>query len=376
MIKGIKFNQDFSYFIAWTNKNIHVYDVESGVPKFRYKLFCDSKDKITNTDYCEELEVIQKQFQDFGYITDANILFRTNIFIVSLGKTLVVYNNVFKNQTDSGSRIVAYKNFDDFIINTHVIRTYVAVIFMDHVVILTLKGLETVTTFPTFTNNKGLGAMLTNGVFITLGSNQGHVHIKDIISNKGVSFKVHEGNIVNLAANEDSELFVVTDGLILKVYSLYSNKLLYQFKRGTFYTDIPSIFINNTFIGCISGNGTVHVFMLDQGSIPLDDLINQNQTTNENQTTNHQNKSYSQMALDIYPYVSSMVTGYIPNPYLSVNMLATSMFKYKSVSKEIPHIIGYSNGKIIVISYNMLCYIFDKQCKLVDKMEMITSIKS
>jgi len=119
----------------------------------------------------------------------------------------------------------------------------------------------------TYANSKGLCVMGERGenvILCMLGSKKGEVAIwkpnNDIYS----SIDAHIGNIEALAINNDCSLIATVSetGTLIRVYSVDTLKLEYEFRRGTFGAKINSLCFGKGVLACCSSNGTVHIYEL------------------------------------------------------------------------------------------------------------------
>lgn len=209
-----------------------------------------------------------KTFDEIGSVGIVRMFARTNIILLVGGgnspfkskDTFVLWDT---NKNESILEIDMKEPVKNVIIN----KSHLISILEKKVCIFDWQGtfLESKITY---SNDKGLCVLngINSDVIATLGSNKGEIAIWKYTSDVYKTIRAHNTNIEAIAINSKGTYVATASetGTLIRVFNIETEKMEYEFRRGSQSACIYDICFNNDtkLLACSSGNGTVHVWDL------------------------------------------------------------------------------------------------------------------
>ena len=237
-----------------------------------------------------------------GGIGKIEMLKRTNILALVGGgenprfspKKIVIWD-------DHYAKIIGELIFNKEVLNVRLRLDKIFAVFERKIYIFNLNTLETINTLKTYYNPTGIIAISSgeqNKLMIAYpGESQGVVSFRDCYDTKTIkNFKIvkaHESKIACLAINNIGTLLATSsdNGTLIRIFDLNNGEIISTFRRGTKNVTMLCLNFspNNTFIGCTSDTGTIHIFSIVNISKKLNEK-NEKEETNKEIKTEEKNE--------------------------------------------------------------------------------------
>lgn len=217
-------------------------------------------------------ELVKKiHHEKSGGVGIMKMLYKTNICVLVGGgenpfrskDSIIVWD---ENKRTSAMEVDLREPIRNILLN----KEKIIVVLKKKIYMLDYEGRQTGIK-PTYANDQGICVLNPDedrATVATLGIKKGSVLIWRLNSDSYRQIDAHNSNIVALAINKDGSLVASASetGTVIKIFNTSTGNQLYELRRGTTGARVYSLCFSqdSRMVACCSGNGTVHIFELNE----------------------------------------------------------------------------------------------------------------
>ncbi|WFD01180.1 autophagy protein [Malassezia yamatoensis] len=258
-------------------------------------------------------------------------------------------------------------------------RRRLAVVLEEAIFVYDISNMKLLATLDTKENQAGICALCSSSDTCYLaysaksgmhaGDRAGYVQVYDSLTLETVTMiSAHRSPLTCLAFNAQGTLLATAGqkGTIVRVYSVPSGRLLYQFRRGTYPAHISNMAFNTagTMLVVTSDTDTIHLFQLthpqDQASeYDMDQVL-------ERKRSKSYWRNWQQQSAEVGKSVVGSVGGWLPGSlaeiwepkrdFAHVKLPHTGVGTVAAMHSTLPRVMVIAlNGKMYVYDIDMKC---------------------